>query len=170
MVQVHESCSRHLPVVFVHGSTTAASRMLPSRKKFLGNGYSDAELYATTYGTAGNKTTIEETLACDYVKSVRQRIYIQSLSRLCHADRHRCLLHRPTLGSMFFFICLHLINVEVFVAFAPRYFGLLDSSPYRSGGCLHDLRCQRDLFLTWSASSQKGRLLSYECSPRTFTV
>ncbi|KAH7699074.1 Lipase family protein [Aphelenchoides avenae] len=48
--------------------------MLPSRKKFLGNGYSGAELYATTYGTAGNKTTLEETLACDYVKSIRALI------------------------------------------------------------------------------------------------
>ncbi|GMS85425.1 hypothetical protein PENTCL1PPCAC_7600, partial [Pristionchus entomophagus] len=69
---------KHHPVVFVHGvSDTAGQLMKKSSDHFRSQGYTDAEMYGTTYfnGAQGNALKwTEYTMKCEYVKQVRALI------------------------------------------------------------------------------------------------
>lgn len=55
----------------MHGVAAFAHWLTPNRVKFFTNGYSGAELYATTYGE-GKKIPHEAvTMKCEYVKQVK---------------------------------------------------------------------------------------------------
>ncbi|GMR37646.1 hypothetical protein PMAYCL1PPCAC_07841, partial [Pristionchus mayeri] len=66
---------KHQPVVFVHGvSDTAGQIIRASADYFKTQGYTDAEMYGTTYfnGNQGNALKwTEYTMKCEYVKQVR---------------------------------------------------------------------------------------------------
>ncbi|CAD5228546.1 unnamed protein product [Bursaphelenchus okinawaensis] len=63
------------PVVFVHGTTSTAGFWLPHRRFFMDNGYSAAELYATTYGDGGlTQGLFIKKMDCDDVQAVRNLI------------------------------------------------------------------------------------------------
>ncbi|GMT15489.1 hypothetical protein PFISCL1PPCAC_6786, partial [Pristionchus fissidentatus] len=69
---------RHHPVIFVHGvSDIAGGNIKKSADHFRKEGYTDAELYGTTYfnGAQGNALKwTEYTMKCEYVKQVRALI------------------------------------------------------------------------------------------------
>jgi triacylglycerol lipase len=68
-------------VVFVHGMKSRANLTLFMRDYYIANGnYSEAELYATTYGPATNAM-----IKCDYVKTVRT--FIQAVAAFTGGKR-----------------------------------------------------------------------------------
>lgn len=60
-----------VPIVFVHGYMTGALSNKPIADNFRQNyGYTDAEIYATTYGSTGSMFPVQTAMACEYVKLV----------------------------------------------------------------------------------------------------
>lgn len=57
-------------VVFVHGLTMNAYDFETIRQQFLKKGYTDAELYATTWGVGDSSAVLETDMKCEYVKQV----------------------------------------------------------------------------------------------------
>jgi triacylglycerol lipase len=66
--------TRFRPVILVHGTIISAGTLEPIRQHFLSNGYGDEEVYATTYGDAGNTSFLRVKMECDYVKKIRKMI------------------------------------------------------------------------------------------------
>ncbi|KAH7709530.1 Protein LIPS-17 [Aphelenchoides avenae] len=66
--------TRNTPVVIVHGAGTTAGTTQPARNYFLTHGYTDEEVYATTYANG----QAPRGYACDYIKAVRTMIIIVS--------------------------------------------------------------------------------------------
>ncbi|KAI1699486.1 lipase (class 2) domain-containing protein [Ditylenchus destructor] len=65
---------KNQPVIFIHGTTLSAQSFLPHRKYFLERGYTEAELYATTYGDAGRTPFFSKPMYCEDVQQVREFI------------------------------------------------------------------------------------------------
>ncbi|KAI1709137.1 lipase (class 2) domain-containing protein [Ditylenchus destructor] len=65
---------KNQPVVFIHGTTLSAQSFLPHRQYFMERGYTEAELYATTYGDAGRTPFFSKPMNCEDVQQVRQFI------------------------------------------------------------------------------------------------
>ncbi|KAH7694002.1 Protein LIPS-15, partial [Aphelenchoides avenae] len=59
--------TRNTPVVIVHGAGTTAGTTQPARNYFLTHGYTDEEVYATTYANG----QAPRGYACEYIKAVR---------------------------------------------------------------------------------------------------
>lgn len=57
-------------MVIVHGVTNTANTFQFVRQHLLASGYSDAEVYATTYGEGDRKWVVFYKLQCQYVKQV----------------------------------------------------------------------------------------------------
>uniref|UniRef100_A0A0M3IR70 Lipase domain-containing protein n=1 Tax=Ascaris lumbricoides TaxID=6252 RepID=A0A0M3IR70_ASCLU len=64
----------HEPVIIVHGITNRADRFSAIRDHFIANGYTDAEVFATTYGDAGKTNVLFVNMECDFVKRIRELI------------------------------------------------------------------------------------------------
>ncbi|KAI6203877.1 hypothetical protein M3Y94_00607600 [Aphelenchoides besseyi] len=63
------------PVILVHGSSTVAAHGIPIASVFRTHGYTDSELYATTYGEPTNSQFgLVRGYRCEYVKGVRDLI------------------------------------------------------------------------------------------------
>ncbi|KAH7701842.1 Protein LIPS-15, partial [Aphelenchoides avenae] len=60
--------TRNTPVVIIHGMGTTAGTTQPTRAYFLSHGYSDEEVYATTYAN-GQPLLTQGPLQCEYVKA-----------------------------------------------------------------------------------------------------
>uniref|UniRef100_A0A1I7SX09 Lipase domain-containing protein n=1 Tax=Bursaphelenchus xylophilus TaxID=6326 RepID=A0A1I7SX09_BURXY len=65
------------PVVFVHGYTGSAVRFVDQMNWLKMKGYDDTTLYATTYGYWTGSGTIQPTIECRYIKTIR--ILIQAV-------------------------------------------------------------------------------------------
>uniref|UniRef100_A0AC35F6D4 Triacylglycerol lipase n=1 Tax=Panagrolaimus sp. PS1159 TaxID=55785 RepID=A0AC35F6D4_9BILA len=65
---------RNRPVIFVHGIMFRAGNWMLNYYHFLLNGYTSAELYATTWGDGGATLLCQKTFTCEDVKQVRQFI------------------------------------------------------------------------------------------------
>ncbi|KAI1701629.1 lipase (class 2) domain-containing protein [Ditylenchus destructor] len=65
--------TRRRPVVFVNGLSTIAQDYAGNRDYFLQHGYSNAELYATTYGS-GAETMMTDSITCEHVRAERNLI------------------------------------------------------------------------------------------------
>jgi triacylglycerol esterase/lipase EstA (alpha/beta hydrolase family) len=64
----------HYPVIFVHGMMTSAGTTQTMAAFFQSSGgYSDDELYATTYGPRGS-LLLSATMDCQYAQSIRYMI------------------------------------------------------------------------------------------------
>ncbi|KAI6184681.1 hypothetical protein M3Y97_00622100 [Aphelenchoides bicaudatus] len=74
----HEAGTKtsRIPVILVHGSSTVAAHGLGIAAYFKSQGYSDSELYATTYGEPipGSPYGRNRGYLCEYVKGVRNMI------------------------------------------------------------------------------------------------
>ncbi|KAI1707934.1 lipase (class 2) domain-containing protein [Ditylenchus destructor] len=64
----------HRPIIFVHGVTLSAAFFHGHRKYLMEKGYSNSELYATTYGKGLLTPLYVDTFKCSYVKMIRQFI------------------------------------------------------------------------------------------------
>jgi triacylglycerol lipase len=65
-----EQTIRQQPIVLVHGITNKIDRFSGIRQHFLDNGYTDAEIYGTTWGDAGKTGFMFVAMTCDFVKQV----------------------------------------------------------------------------------------------------
>ncbi|KAI1730958.1 lipase (class 2) domain-containing protein [Ditylenchus destructor] len=65
---------KNQPVIFIHGTTLSAQSFLPHRQYFLERGYTEAELYSTTYADAGRTPFYSKPMYCDDVRQVREFI------------------------------------------------------------------------------------------------
>jgi hypothetical protein len=63
------------PVIFVHGVTLRAGAFLDHRKFFMSNGYTSAELYATTYSDGGLSSLFVKKMECKDVKQVGNFVF-----------------------------------------------------------------------------------------------
>ncbi|VDM44383.1 unnamed protein product [Toxocara canis] len=64
----------HQPVIIVHGMTSRVDRFSDIKDYFMAKGYTDAEVYGTTYGDAGETSMLFVTMECDFVKRIRELI------------------------------------------------------------------------------------------------
>ncbi|CAJ0583877.1 unnamed protein product, partial [Mesorhabditis spiculigera] len=64
---------RHKPAVLVHGIGTNAQKWVPLKNYFMKNGYTDAEIYGTTWGDP-DENIIFVSVQCTYVRQVRTLI------------------------------------------------------------------------------------------------
>ncbi|KAI1707543.1 lipase (class 2) domain-containing protein [Ditylenchus destructor] len=65
---------KNQPVIFIHGTTISAQAFVPHRQYFIERGYTEAELYATTYADAGRTPFYSKPMYCEDVQQVRQFI------------------------------------------------------------------------------------------------
>lgn len=65
---------KNQPVIYVHGTTLSAQSFLPHRQYFMERGYTEAELYATTYADAGRTPFYSKPMNCEDVQQVREFI------------------------------------------------------------------------------------------------
>ncbi|KAI6243022.1 hypothetical protein M3Y99_00149900 [Aphelenchoides fujianensis] len=66
--------TNHTPVVIVHGLSNVAGDYHEAFALWMSRGYSQEEVYATTYGPRGSPVSMNSLLSCDYVKQIRQLI------------------------------------------------------------------------------------------------
>ena len=59
-----------IPVVFVHGVSSSARSVWPIAQAFKLYGYTDAEVYGTTYGISVGGMPMQPALMCEYMKAV----------------------------------------------------------------------------------------------------
>uniref|UniRef100_A0A0N5AT77 Lipase n=1 Tax=Syphacia muris TaxID=451379 RepID=A0A0N5AT77_9BILA len=59
------------PVVFVHGVTLKAAAFRAHCHFFKLNGYTSADLYATTYGDGGTTSAMDTAVDCNFIKQMR---------------------------------------------------------------------------------------------------
>uniref|UniRef100_A0A915ER57 Lipase n=1 Tax=Ditylenchus dipsaci TaxID=166011 RepID=A0A915ER57_9BILA len=64
----------HQAVVFVHGTTLRASVFAAHKTFFMERGYSESELYATTYADGGQTPFFSKPMYCTDVKQIREFI------------------------------------------------------------------------------------------------
>ena len=62
--------TRNRPVILVHGITNKASNFEHVRHFFKTHGYTDQEVYGTTYGDGGKTNVVFVTMNCHYMKVV----------------------------------------------------------------------------------------------------
>ncbi|KAK6058192.1 triacylglycerol lipase [Cooperia oncophora] len=62
---------RQQPVILVHGITNTAATFEGQRQHLLKSGWSNAEVYGTTYGDGGKTPAPLVDMKCDYIKQVR---------------------------------------------------------------------------------------------------
>uniref|UniRef100_A0A7E4WCG5 Lipase domain-containing protein n=1 Tax=Panagrellus redivivus TaxID=6233 RepID=A0A7E4WCG5_PANRE len=65
---------KHKPVIVVHGITNSAGHFARIQQFFKSHGYSDNEIYGTTYGDAGKTNVLFVTMSCHYMKVIRMMI------------------------------------------------------------------------------------------------
>lgn len=76
---------RKIPIVFVHGYTDFAGAVEPIAEYFKKNfGYTDEELYGTSYGTFVIGKPIQTGMKCEYIKMVR--VVIESVSNFTNSQ------------------------------------------------------------------------------------
>ncbi|CAJ0959430.1 unnamed protein product, partial [Mesorhabditis belari] len=61
---------RNQPVIFVHGISSTANKFHPIKHLFQLNGYTNADIYATTWGDP-QRNVIVLSVECEYVKQIR---------------------------------------------------------------------------------------------------
>uniref|UniRef100_A0A1I7Y4T8 Lipase_GDSL domain-containing protein n=1 Tax=Steinernema glaseri TaxID=37863 RepID=A0A1I7Y4T8_9BILA len=66
------------PVIIVHGITNNAGNFDKIRDHFLSKGYTDEDIYGTTYGDSGKTNVLFVTMECSYVKHIR--MFIQAVA------------------------------------------------------------------------------------------
>ncbi|KAI6233979.1 hypothetical protein M3Y99_00851200 [Aphelenchoides fujianensis] len=78
---------KHLPIVFVHGTTMSAGDFA-EHLAFFGQhgGFTEGEVFATTYGDAGRTPFKEKTMDCADVKQIRD--FIQAVAAYTNSSVH----------------------------------------------------------------------------------
>jgi hypothetical protein len=67
----NNSSQKLYPVILVHGITNKAQRLSTIRHHFMHRGgYTNGDIYATTYGDGGKTIVFFVSMQCDYVKQV----------------------------------------------------------------------------------------------------
>ncbi|KAI1732489.1 lipase (class 2) domain-containing protein [Ditylenchus destructor] len=74
LTHVPGSQTKNRPVILVHGITNTAGTFGRIQHYFLEHGYSDEEVYGTTYGDGGRTPIMLVTMNCHYIKIIRMMI------------------------------------------------------------------------------------------------